>query len=91
MNFVIDLAHRGVSVAQWQSIKARNPEVWSSIPHWDSQLFVFVPRSWQDETLLTSWYWKFIYIISNPNRPIASPVISSDLPHAFILGIPEKT
>ena len=27
MNLVIDLAHRGVSVAQWQSIKARNPEV----------------------------------------------------------------
>ena len=24
MNFVIDLAHRGVSVAQWQSIGARN-------------------------------------------------------------------
>ena len=27
MNFVKDLAHRGVSVAQWWSIKARNPKV----------------------------------------------------------------
>ena len=27
MNFVINLAHRGVSVAQWESIGARNPKV----------------------------------------------------------------
>ena len=27
MNLVIDLAHRGVSVAQWESIGARNPKV----------------------------------------------------------------
>ena len=27
VNFVIDLAHRGVSVAQWKSIGARNPTV----------------------------------------------------------------
>ena len=33
MNFVTDLAHRGVSVAQWLSIGARNPKVWGSIPH----------------------------------------------------------
>ena len=32
MNFVIDLAHHRVSVAQWQSIGARNPNVWGSIP-----------------------------------------------------------
>ena len=25
MNFVIDLAHRGVSVVQWKSIGVRNP------------------------------------------------------------------
>ena len=48
VNFVIDLAHRGVSVAQWKSIGARNPTVWDSIPHGDSEFF-FVPRSWRDE------------------------------------------
>ena len=40
MNFVIDLAHRGVSVAQWQSIGARNPKVWDSIPHGYSEFFL---------------------------------------------------
>ena len=48
MNFVTDLAHRGVSVAQWLSIGARNPKVWDSIPHGNWEFF-FVPRSWQDE------------------------------------------
>ena len=48
MNFVIDLAHRKVSVVQCLSIRARNPTVWGSIPHGDSEFF-FVPRSWQDE------------------------------------------
>ena len=39
MNFAIDLAHRGVSVAQWLSIGKRNPKVWGSIPHGDSEFF----------------------------------------------------
>ena len=47
--FVIDRAHRGVSVAQLQNIGARNPKVWGSIPHRDSDFFSFVLRSWQDE------------------------------------------
>ena len=37
--FVIDRAHRGVSVAQWQNIGARNPKVWGSIPHKDLDFF----------------------------------------------------
>ena len=32
MNFIIDLTHSGVSVAQWQSIGVRNPKVWSQKP-----------------------------------------------------------
>ena len=40
MNFVTDLAHRGVSVAQWLSIGARNPKVWGSIPHGNSEFFL---------------------------------------------------
>ena len=32
MNFIIDLAHSGVSVAQWQSTGVRNPKVWSQKP-----------------------------------------------------------
>ena len=40
MNFVIDLAHRGVSVARWQSIEAQNPKVWGSILHRDSEFFL---------------------------------------------------
>ena len=35
MNFEIDLAHHRVSVAQQQSMGARNPKVWGSIPHGD--------------------------------------------------------
>ena len=31
-----------------QTFGARNPKVWGSIPHGDSEFF-FVPRSWQDE------------------------------------------
>ena len=37
MNFVLDLVHRRVSVAQWKSIRARNLKVWGSIPHGDSE------------------------------------------------------
>ena len=40
MNFVIDLIHHRVSVAQWQSIRARNPKVWGAIPHGDSEFFL---------------------------------------------------
>ena len=40
MNFVTDLAHRGVSVAQWLSIGARNPMVWGSIPHGNWEFFL---------------------------------------------------
>ena len=39
MNFVIDLAHHGVFVAQWLSIGARNPKVWGSTPQRDSEIF----------------------------------------------------
>ena len=39
MNFVIDLAHRGVSVAQWLSISAWNPKIQGLIPHGDSEFF----------------------------------------------------
>ena len=38
-NFVIDLAHRRVSVAHWYSIGARNRKVCGSIPHRDSEFF----------------------------------------------------
>ena len=40
MNFVIDLAHRGVSVAQRWSIGAWIPKVWGSILHGDSECFL---------------------------------------------------
>ena len=39
MNFVIDPAHRGVSMAQWWSIWAQNPKVLGAIPNGDSQFF----------------------------------------------------
>ena len=39
MNFVTDLAHRGVSVTSWYSIGARNPKVWRSIPHGVLRIF----------------------------------------------------
>ena len=39
LNFVIHLAHRGVSMAQWWSIGARNPFVLSSILHGNSIFF----------------------------------------------------
>ena len=38
-NFLIDLAHRRVSVAHWKNIGARNPKVWGSIPHEASEFF----------------------------------------------------
>ena len=40
MSFVIDHAHRRVFVAQWRSIGARNPKVWGSIPHGNSEVFL---------------------------------------------------
>ena len=52
MNFVIDLAHRGVSVAQWQCIGARNPKVWGSIPH---GLRIFSLSHARDKTKKTSF------------------------------------
>ena len=39
-NFVIDLAHRRVSVAHWYSIGARNLKVCGSIPHRYSEFFL---------------------------------------------------
>ena len=53
MNFVIDLAHRRVSVAQRLSIGARNPKVWVLIPQGGLRIFFFVPRSRQDEKHLS--------------------------------------
>ena len=35
-------------VSEHQNIAARDPKVWGSIPHGDSEFFFF-PRSWQDE------------------------------------------
>ena len=40
MNFVIDLAHRGVPVAQWSSIGVWSQKVWGSIPYGDSEYFL---------------------------------------------------
>ena len=45
-HFAISFVHGRVSVAQWKSIRARNPKVWGSIPY---GIFFFIPRSWQDE------------------------------------------
>ena len=39
MNFIIDLAHHGISMAQWQSVGAQNLKVWGLIPHGDSEFF----------------------------------------------------
>ena len=41
MNFVIDLAHHRVSVAQWYRNGAQNLKVWGSIPHGYSGFFSF--------------------------------------------------
>ena len=41
MNFVIDLAHHRVSVAQWYRNGAQNLKVWGSIPHGYSGFFLF--------------------------------------------------
>ena len=46
MNFVKDIAHRGVFVAQW--LDHRSVESEGSIPDGDSKFF-FAPRSWRDE------------------------------------------
>ena len=35
-------------VSEHQSIAARDPKIWGSIPHGDSEFFL-CPRSWQDE------------------------------------------
>ena len=45
MNFIIDLAHRRVSVAQWLEHRSTESEGFSK----GTQNFFFVPRSWQDE------------------------------------------
>ena len=45
MNFIIDLAHRRVSVAQWLEHRSTESEGLSE----GTQNFFFVPRSWQDE------------------------------------------
>ena len=37
---ITDLAQRRVSMAQWKSIGARNPKVWRSILHGDSECFL---------------------------------------------------
>ena len=39
MNFIIDVAHRRVSVAPWWNIGARNPKVLGSIPRGGSEFF----------------------------------------------------
>ena len=39
-NFVIDLAHLRVSVAQWKNIVAQNLRVWGSIPGGDSEVYL---------------------------------------------------
>ena len=38
--FIIDLTHNRVSVAQWWSIRERNPKFWGLIPHEDSEFFL---------------------------------------------------
>ena len=38
-HFAISFAHGRVSVAQWKSIRARNPKVWGSIPYGKSEFF----------------------------------------------------
>ena len=48
VNFIVDLARHGVSVAQ--CIGAQNLKVWGSIPRGDWEIF-FVPRLWQDENI----------------------------------------
>ena len=45
MNFIIDLTHRRVSVAQWLEHRSAESEGLSE----GTQNFFFVPRSWQDE------------------------------------------
>ena len=72
MNFVIHLAHRGVSMAQWKSIGARNPLVWSSIPHGNSKCFLtnysfFVPRLWQDEKNIFLYFFTELKTYHLPN------------------------
>ena len=62
MTFIMGLTHHRVSVAQWKSIRARNPKVWGTIPHRDSEFFL-VPRSWQDEKNIFLYFFtdlKFI-------------------------------
>ena len=62
MTFIMGLTHHRVSAAQWKSIRARNPKVWGTIPHKDSEFFL-VPRSWQDEKNIFLYFFtelKFI-------------------------------
>ena len=62
MTFIMGLTHHRVSAAQWKSIRARNPKVWGTIPHRESEFFL-VPRSWQDEKNIFLYFFtelKFI-------------------------------
>ena len=40
-HFAISFAHGRVSVAQWKSIRARNPKVWGSIPYEKLDFFLY--------------------------------------------------
>ena len=49
MNFVIDPAHRGVSVAQWLEHQSAESEGLRFGSSGELRIFFFVPRSWQNE------------------------------------------
>ena len=66
MNFVIDLAHRGVSVAQWLEHRSAESEGVRLDSSW--RLFFVVPRSWQDE--------KTSFSISLPSSKLTISLIS---------------
>ena len=64
MNFIIDLDHRRVSVAQWLEHRSAESEGFSK----GTQNFFFVPRSWWDE--------KTSFSISLPSSKRTIPRIS---------------
>ena len=79
MNFVIDLTHCRVSVAQWQSIRVQNPKVSSSIPHGDSEFFLC--------PMLTSRQKPSFFISLQSSKLTTSPITNMMLLKLLILVV----
>ena len=78
MNFVIDLAHHRVSVAQWYRNGAQNLKVWGSIPHGYSGFFLF-------PTLMTRQKTSFSTSLTSSKVTISLTILFTVLIHVKYL------